>query len=73
MILREQKLRRECLLPPIACVLLLHKTNEPDDGNVIAETLVSELMSAKPTRFAPALPAPPSKDKPAGHLTSAAE
>ena len=62
-----------CLLPLIVCALLLRKSNEPEDGNAIAETLVSDLMSAKPTLFVPALPAPSSNDKPAGHLTSAAE
>ena len=62
-----------CLLPLIVCALLLRKSNEPDDGNVIAETLVSDLMSAKPTLFVPVLPAPSSNDKPAGRLTSAAE
>jgi hypothetical protein len=61
-----------CLLPLGACMLLLRKSNEREDGDVIAETLVSDLMSAKPTLFAPALPAPTSDDKPAGHLTSAA-
>jgi len=59
-------------LPLIVCALLLRKSNEPDDGNVIAETLVQDMMSAKPTLFAPALPAP-SADKSAGHLTSAAK
>ena len=62
-----------CLLPLIVCALLLRRSNEPEDGNVIAETLVTDMMSAKPTLFAPALPAPSSKDKPAGHLTSAAK
>ena len=62
-----------CLLPLIVCALLLRRSNEPEDGNAIAETLVTDLMSAKPTLFAPALPAPTSDDKPAGHLTSAAE
>ena len=62
-----------CLLPLIVCALLLRKANEPDDGNVIAETLVSDLMSPHPTLFAPALPAPSTDDKPAGHLPSAAE
>ena len=62
-----------CLLPLIVCALLLRKSSEPEDGNAIAETLVSDLMSAKPTLFVPALPAPSSNDKPAGHLTSAAE
>ena len=64
-----------CLLPLIVCalLLLLRKSNEPDDGNAIAETLVSDLMSARPTLFVPALPAPSPNDKPAGHLTSAAE
>lgn len=61
-----------CLLPLIVCALLLRKSNEPDDGNVIAETLVQDMMSARPTLFAPALPAP-SSDKSAGHLTSAAK
>jgi len=62
-----------CLLPLIVCALLLRKSSEPDEGNVIAETLVTDMMSAKPRLFAPALPAPSSKDKPAGHLTSAAK
>ena len=62
-----------CLLPLIVCALLLRKSNEPEDGNAIAETLVSDLMSAKPTLFVPAPPAPSSNEKPAGHLTSAAE
>ena len=62
-----------CLLPLIVCALLLRKSNEPEDGNVIAETLVSDLMSAKPTLFAPALPAPTSDDKPAGHLAETTE
>ena len=62
-----------CLLPLIVCALLLRKSNETEDGNAIAETLVSDLMSAKPTLFVSALPAPASNDKPAGHLTSAAE
>ncbi len=62
-----------CLLPLIVCALLLRKSNEPEDGNAIAAMLMSDLMSAKPTLFVPALPAPSSNDKPAGHLTSAAE
>ena len=62
-----------CLVPLIVCALLLRKANEPDDGNAIAETLVSELMSPHPTLFAPALPAPSADDKPAGQLPSAAE
>ena len=62
-----------CLLPLIVCALLLRKSNEPEDGNAIAEMLVSDLMSAKPTLFVPALSSPSSNDKPAGHLTSAAE
>ena len=62
-----------CLLPLIVCALLLRKSNEPEEGNAIAETLVMDMMSAKPTLFAPALPAPSSKDKQAGHLTSAAK
>ena len=63
-----------CLLPLIVCaLLLLRKSNEHEDGNAIAAMLVSDLMSAKPTLFVPALPAPSSNDKPAGHLTSAAE
>ena len=64
-----------CLLPLIVCalLLLLRKSNEPEDGTAIAETLVSDLMSAKPTLFVPVLPAPSSNDKPAGRLTSAAE
>ena len=62
-----------CLMPLIVCALLLRKANEPDDGNAIAETLVTDLMSAKPTLFAPALPAPSADDKPAGHLGSAAK
>ena len=62
-----------CLVPLVVCALLLRKSNEPDDGNAIAETLVSDLMSPHPTLFAPALPAPSADDKPAGHLTSAAE
>lgn len=62
-----------CLLPLIVCALLLRRSNEPEDGNVIAETLVTDMMSAKPTLFALALPAPSSGDKPAGHLTSAAK
>lgn len=61
-------------LPPlIVCALLLRRPNEPVEGNAIAETLVTDMMSAKPTLFAQALPAPASNDKPAGHLTSAAE
>ena len=62
-----------CLLPLVVCALLLRKANEPEDGNAIAETLVSDLMSPHPTLFAPVLPAPSSDDKPAGHLTSADE
>ena len=62
-----------CLLPLVVCALLLRKANEPEDGNAIAETLVTDLMSAKPTLLAPALPAPSADDQPAGHLTSAAE
>ena len=62
-----------CLLPLIVCALLLRKSNEPENGNVIAETLVTDLMSTKPTLFAPALLAPSSDEKPAGHLDSAAE
>ena len=58
-----------CLLPLIVGALLLRRSNEPDDGNVIAETLVTDMMSAKSKLFASALPAPSSKDKPAGHLT----
>ncbi len=62
-----------CLLPLVVCALLLRRSNEPEDGNAIAETLVTDLMSEKPTLFAPALPAPSSEDKPAGHLDSAAK
>ena len=62
-----------CLLPLIVCALLLRSSNEPDEGNVIAETLVQDMISTKPTLFAPAPPAPSSKDKPAGHLMSAAK
>jgi hypothetical protein len=73
MIPREQKLRGECLLPLTVCALSLHKSNAPEDGNVIAETMMSEQMSAKSMLFVPTLPAPSSKDKPTCHLTSAAE
>ncbi len=62
-----------CLVPLVVCALLLRKANEPDDGNAIAETLVSDLMSPHPTLFAPALHAPSVDDKPAGHLPSVAE
>ena len=62
-----------CLLPLVVCALILRRSNEPEDGNAIAETLVSDLMSPHPTLFAPALPAPSADDKPAGHLGSAAE
>ena len=59
-----------CLLPLIVCALLLWKSNAPDDGNAIAETLVTDLMSAKPTLFGRGLPAPPTDGKPAGRLTA---
>ncbi len=63
-----------CLVPLVVCaLLLLRKGNEPADWNAIAETLVSDLMSAKPTLLAPALPAPSSDDNPAGHLAEARE
>lgn len=62
-----------CLLPLVIGALLLRQSNEPEDGNAIAETLVADLMSAKPTLFAPALPAPSSDDQSMSHLTSAAE
>ena len=62
-----------CLLPLVVCALILRRSNEPEDGNAIAETLVSDLMSPHPTLFTPALPAPSADDKPAGHLGSAAE
>ncbi len=62
-----------CLIPLVVCALLLRKANEPEDGNAIAETLVSDLMSPHPTLFVQALPAPSADDKPAGHLPSAAE
>ena len=61
-----------CLVPLVTCALLLRKSNEPNDGNAIAETPVSDLMSATPTLFAPALPALSADDKPAGHLPSSA-
>lgn len=62
-----------CLLPLIVCALLLRRSDEPEDENTIAEMLVSYLMLAKPTLFAPPLPCPSSDDKPVGHLGSAAE
>ena len=59
-----------CLLPLAVCALLLWKSNRPDDGNAIAETLVTDLMAAKPMLFGRGLPAPATDGKPAGRLTA---
>ncbi|MEK6259911.1 MAG: hypothetical protein AABP62_14925 [Planctomycetota bacterium] len=54
-----------CLLPLIVCALLLRKSNEPDQGDGIAETLISDLMSRNPVLFPTTLPAPSSPELPA--------
>ena len=56
------------LLPLAVAALLLRRSTQPDEGDLIAETLVSDLMSAQPTVFASGLPSPQS---PAGRLGAA--
>lgn len=56
------------LLPLAVCALLLWRVQESDDANAVAETLVADLMSPRPTLFRQDSPTSPS---PSGRLGSA--
>jgi len=60
------------LLPLAVCFLLLRRPAEPGDSEAVAETLVSDLMSANPQLIVPELPAadPDRRLGPTGSETS---